>query len=45
MHRSVNSKPDHPPGQTPGELLKGEFPTPRAQGKCETPTLGAEELC
>ena len=39
---SVNSKPDHLPGQTPGNLLKGECLTPRAQRKCETPTTGAE---
>ena len=29
-----------PPGQTPGEFLKGRIPHPQAQRKCETPTLG-----
>ena len=37
---SVNSKPDHPPGN----FLKGRMP-PRAQRKCEILTPGAEKLC
>ena len=34
IYVSVNSKPDHPPGKPPGNFLKGEFPTLRAQRKC-----------
>ena len=29
-----------PPGQTPGEFLKGRIPHPRAQRMCKTPTRG-----
>ena len=43
IYVSVNSKPDHPPGPTPGEIFwKGEFLTPGAQRKSEKPTPGGE---
>ena len=43
---SVNSKPDHPPGQTPGDIFEwANSPLPRAQRKCDTPTPVAENSC
>ena len=38
MYQSIPNL-DHPPGQTPGEFFERRIPTPRAQRKCETPTL------
>ena len=39
----VSSKPDHPPGPTPGNFLKGRIPYAWAQEKCEIPTPEAEK--
>ena len=37
---SVNSKPDHPPGQTPGNFLKGRIPTPGQKESAKPQPLG-----
>ena len=34
---SINSKPDHPPGKTPGQFFDGRIPTP-GQKQLKNPT-------